>query len=60
MDLLRFMIEHPNAICFWVVPLYKHLIPVSEAVREWVPDILIKHEYTLQKTYRYLELHNGS
>jgi len=59
-DLMNFMGTHPNSLCFWVVPKYKHLIPVSDAIREWVPKLLIKDEYTLQKTYRYLGFHNGS
>lgn len=60
MDLVRFMITNPNSLCFWVVPKYKHLLPVSDAIREWIPHILVKTDYQLQQTYRYIEFHNGS
>jgi len=60
MDLIRFMVEHPGCLCFWVVPFYKHLLPVSNAIRDWLPWILVKTEYSLQQTFRFLEFTNGS
>jgi len=60
MDMLRFMIEHPGCMCYWVVPKYKHLIAVSKSIRDWIPLELVKTQYQLQQLYRYIELHNGA
>jgi len=60
MELLRFMVTHSNCFCLWVVPKFKELIPVSEIIREWLPFKIVRRHYQLQRTYRYIELKNGS
>lgn len=59
-ELITFMMEHPGCFCFWVVPKYKELIPISEIIREWFPKALIRNKFMLHKTYRYIEILNGS
>jgi len=60
MELIDFMVKHPGCLCYWIVPKYKHLIPVSEIIREWLPSEIVKQEFHLQRTFRYIRLKNES
>jgi len=60
MELLKFMTQHPGSLCYWLVPRYKQLIPVSDMIREWVPWEIVAKDFRLHKTFRYIELVNGS
>ena len=60
MELLRFMLMQPGCRCFWLVPTYKQLSPVSEKIREWWDPELIRRDFKLHTNYRYIELVNGS
>ena len=59
LDLVKYMIENPGSLCFWVVPKYKQLLPVSRKIEEWIPEEIIEEKYLLQQTYRYIQINDS-
>ena len=49
-----------KGLYWWVAPVYKELMPISQTIRETTPKEIIRKSYQMQNRYTYLELMNGS
>lgn len=59
MELLNKAWEKPG-LYWWVAPVYKELMPISQIIRETTPPEIIARKYIMQNRYTFIELKNGA
>lgn len=57
MELLNKAWETPG-LYWWVAPVYKELMPISQIIRETTPPEIIARKYIMQNRYTFIELKN--
>ena len=59
MELLNKAWEKPG-LYWWVAPVYKELMPISQIIRETTPPEIIERKYIMQNRYTFIQLKNGA
>jgi hypothetical protein len=59
MQLLIKALEKPG-LYWWVAPVYKELIPVTQTIKQWTPPEFITKEMQIGTVTRYIKLPNDS
>jgi len=49
-----------EGLYWWVAPVYKELIPITQTIRETTPPEIIRRKYVMQNRYTFIELENGT
>ena len=59
MELLNKAWEKPG-LYWWVAPVYKELMPISQIIRETTPPEIVERKYIMQNRYTFIQLKNGA